>query len=85
MALDLDFGLMFCSREEFSFKNVYVNMLVGIKQLYTQKRLKQFRLKTPCLDDNVKSKKKRQHFKLCKPIYFSKSICQHSFVFSLFW
>ena len=64
--LDLDFGLMLCSREEFSFRNVYVSILVGTKQQCTQKWFKKFRLETPFLDDNVKSKEKRQNFKICK-------------------
>ena len=37
VALDLDFWLMLYSREEFSFRNVYVSMLVGIKKRYIRK------------------------------------------------
>ena len=75
---------MLCSREEFSFRNVYVSMLAGTKQLYTQKWFKKFRLETPCLDDNVKSKEKRQSFKLWKPISLSIFIFffNNCFVFS---
>ena len=68
MTLDLDFRLLFCSREECSFRNVYVSMLVGTKQLYAQKWFKKFLLETPFLDDNVTSKDKRQNSKICKPI-----------------
>ena len=88
MTLDLDFWLMLCSRGEFSFRNVYVSMLVGTKQLYIHaKCFKKFRLETPFLDDiNVKSKDKRQHFKICKPISLSIFILfQHFFIFSLLW
>ena len=63
MTLDLEFWLMLCvSREEFSFRNVYVstkqlqNVYVGTKQLYAQNWFKKFRLETPFLDDNVKEK-----------------------------
>ena len=49
-------------------RNVYVSILEGTKRLYMQKK---FRLETPFLVDNVKSKKKRQHFKICKPISLS--------------
>ena len=75
---------MLCSREEFSFRNVYVSMLEGTKRLYMQKK---FRLEMPFLVDNVKSKKKRQHFKICKPISLRVFIFffQQCFVFSLFW
>ena len=45
MTLDLEFGPMFCRRGELSLGNVYVSMLVGTKQLYTQKVLKTFRFK----------------------------------------
>ena len=40
MTLDLDLWLMLCSREEFSFRNVHVSMLVGTKRLYTHKWFK---------------------------------------------
>ena len=68
MTLDMDIWLMLCRSEEFYFRNVYVSMLLGTKQLYTQKRFKKFRLEPPFLDNNVKSKEKRQNFKICKPI-----------------
>ena len=71
MTLDLDFWLMLCSSEDFSFRNVYFIMLVGTKQLYTQTRIKKFRIETPFLDENVKSKEKCQNFKICKPISLS--------------
>ena len=47
MTLDLDFWLMLCRREEFSFRNVYDSMLVGTKlNLFTQKWFKKYRVKT---------------------------------------
>ena len=46
MALDLDFRLMLWSREEFSFRNVYLSMLVNTDQLYTQKWFKKYWLET---------------------------------------
>ena len=67
MPLDLDFWLMLCSREEFSFRNIYVSMLVGTKQLHMQKWFKKFWLETPFLDDNVKPKENFQNLKA----YFS--------------
>ena len=54
---------------------------------YTLKWFKQFRLETPFIDDNAKSKEKRQNFKICKPI----SLSIFNFYFStnffppLFW
>ena len=71
LTLDLDFRLMLCSREEFSFRNFNVSMLVGTKQLYAQKWFKTLLFDTPCLDDNVKSKENRQNFKICKLISLS--------------
>ena len=86
MTLDLDSLHMLCSREEFSFKNVYVSMLVGTKHLYTQKWFTKLRLEMPFLDGNIKSKDKRQNFKISKPISLSVFISfQHLIVFSLFW
>ena len=80
---------MLCSRVEFSFRTVYVSILVGTKQLhvYTQTWFKKFRLETPFLDDKVISKEKRQNFKICKPISLSIFIFvfNNFFVFSLFW
>ena len=46
MTLDLVLWLMLCSREELSFSNVYVSMLVGAKQLYMQKGFKKYQLET---------------------------------------
>ena len=71
---------MLCSRVEFSFRTVYVSIVVGTKQLYTQTWFKKFRLETPFLDDKVKSKEKRQNFKICKLISLSIFI----FVFNIF-
>ena len=34
MTLDVHFWLTRCRQEEFSLRNVYVNMLVGTKQLF---------------------------------------------------
>ena len=87
MTLVFDVLFMLCSREEFSFRNVYVSMLVGTKQLYTQKRFKKFRFETPFLDDNVKANEKRQNFEICKPISLSIFIFffQQFFVISLLW
>ena len=57
-----------------------LSMVVGTKQLYTQKWFKKFQLEMPFLDDKVKSKEKRQHFKICKPI----SLSIFNFVFNNF-
>ena len=48
MSLDLDFWLVLGSREDLSFRNVYVSMLVGTKQPYTQmfKVIKKYLLET---------------------------------------
>ena len=40
MTFNMDVWLMLCSREDLSFGNVYVSMLVGAKQPYTQKWFK---------------------------------------------
>ena len=46
MTLYLDFWLMLCSREEFSFRNVYVSILEGTKQLYRPKWFKKYQLES---------------------------------------
>ena len=79
ITLDLDFWLMLCIREEFCFRNVYVSILVGTKQLYTHKWFKKFRLETPFLNDNVKSKETRQNFKISKPVSLRYSIFFNKF------
>ena len=75
--LDLDFWLMLCSREEVSFRNIYVwyrnksinvSMLVASKQLYMQKWFKKYQLETLFKDDNVRPKEKRQLCKIVKPV-----------------
>ena len=38
MTLDFDFWLKFCSREEFSFRNVYVSMVEGANFGYIRKK-----------------------------------------------
>ena len=64
MTLDFDFWLMPCSREEFSFRNIYVSMFVhvGTKQPYTHQWFKKYRFETLFEDDIVKVRNKRQYF-----------------------
>ena len=77
---------MLCSREEFSFRNVYVSMLVGTKQVYTQKWFKKYGLETLFEDNIVKVREKRQLFKICKRISHSLFTCfQQLFCFCFFF
>ena len=80
MMLDLDFRLVLCSREEFSFKNVYVSVLVGSKQLYTHQEIP---IRNAIFRRKRKIKKrKRQNFKFCKSI--SHTIFDFVFNFQFF-
>ena len=86
MTLDFEFWLMLCSREGFSFKNVYVSNVGRNPTATHAKVIREIPIRNPVLDDNVKSKEKRQNFKICKPIFLR--ICnffQQCFVFSLLW
>ena len=74
MTLDLDFWLMLCSREEFSFRNVYVSMLVGTKQLYM------------FLDDIVNARENVQFSKFVSVFFVADSnVLKNSFFFFFFF
>ena len=61
MTLYLEVWLMLCSREEFSFRHVYVSMLVGTKQLYTQVS-QEIPIRNNVLRQYCKSKEKMSNF-----------------------
>ena len=84
MTLELNFWLMLCSQEDLSFRNIYVSMLVGIKQLHTQKWFKKYRLETLVCDDIVKAREQRQILKNCKSISRRIFKCFKQFFFSYF-
>ena len=77
---------MLCNREEFSFRNVYVSMLVCIvltchqnTNSYTRpsdSRNSDYKIRSAVLDDNVKSKEN---------VKISKSVSLYSFSFQQFY
>ena len=75
---------MLCSREEFSFRYVYVSMLVGTKRRYTHKWFKNYRLETLLEDDIVKAKRKTSTLQICKRISRSLFKCFQQ-LFSFFF
>ena len=86
MTLDLDVWLMLCSCEAFSFRNVYVSMLIGTKQLHWHaKVIQEIPIRNTVLDDNVNSKEKRQNLK--KSVSLFLWACSNSFstIFCLFF
>ena len=68
MTLYLEFWLLLCSREKSSFRNVYVSMLVGTKQVIQEIPIRNAVLRLYC-----KINGKRQIFKICKRISRSRS------------
>ena len=58
VTLDFIFRLVHCSSEDVSFKNICMNVLEGIKQLYLLLWFKKTRLESPFKGDNVKAKVK---------------------------
>ena len=55
MTLDFIFRLVHCCSEDFSFNNIFLNVLKDIKQFYLLMWFKITRLETPFKGNNVKA------------------------------
>ena len=79
---------MLKSREEFSFRIVYVSVLVDTKHSYSRKGFKKCRLETTLSDDNVKTRENVKFSNLVNLIlvaYFNVSNCFALFLQQHIW